>query len=211
MRTMSRWTRAGLLSLLALCLVAMLGAPKGCGDDPAEDDAAVTNETPPANEPAPDPAGERDPGDATGDAEGGEDAGKPAPVDAPGTEPEIARTWRSESCGARTYAREMVFLDGGTYVRVELVSPCPEGAMCVWSGILTYRGSWAFDGTAVALSGEQQVGATGGGDSFGPGPRKLIHQADPLMLFEPLASARCEYLPAQARDVTAELKMSVVE
>ena len=134
----------------------------------------------------------------------GDGGGDPAAV-------ELAGTWSSASCGPRTYAREMVLLDGGTYVRVDLVSPCPPGAKCVWSGILSYRGSWAFDGTAIALSGEEQVGATGGGDNFGPGPRKLAYQADPVRLLNPLASATCEYESAPARDVTSYLKMSPVE
>ena len=187
MGTIERASSSGFLLVLLLAAATMLTGAKGCNDDPAEAEPTCrTTESESESEPAP---------------------GGLVSV----TTGDLARTWRSESCGDRTYAREMVLLDGGTYVRVDLVSPCPPGARCVWSGILTYRGSWSFDGTAIAISGEQQVGATGGGDAFGPGPRKLIHQADPLMLVEPLASARCEYLPAEARDVGAELKMKAAE
>lgn len=212
MSTTEKLMRSSVLFMALLAAAALLGGPKGCDDDPAEDEGEEAVEVPAADEPAPAPSEEPEKGKGDTDATTDDGAGKPTGDGGEAeTAPEVAGTWSSASCGARTYAREMVLLDGGTYVRVDLVSPCPPGAKCVWSGILSYRGSWAFDGTAIALSGEEQVGATGGGDSFGPGPRKLVYQADPLMLAEPLASARCEYLPAEPRDVTSYLKMSPVE
>jgi hypothetical protein len=212
MNTFEKLTRSGVLFATLLAAAALLGGPKGCDDDPAEDEGEGAVEAPPAEEPTPAPSEEREKGKGDTDVTADDGAGKPTGDGGEmETAPEVVGTWSSASCGPRTYAREMVLLDGGTYVRVDLVSPCPPGAKCVWSGILSYRGSWAFDGTAIALSGEEQVGATGGGDTFGPGPRKLVYQADPLMLVEPLASARCEYLPADPRDVTSYLKMSAVE
>ena len=212
MPTMTRYFFPAALAVLSL---SMLTGPKACDDDPATDDP------PPASDEATE--GEAPSGDATQTDDGalaegvtpapGDDvAGEPtgggeATGDSPAPSDGIAGTWHSESCGKREYAREMVFLDGGTYVRFDLVSPCPPGAQCIWSGILNFRGGWTFDGTAIALNDEQQVGSAGGGDSFGPGPRKLIYQADPLRLLNPLASGTCEYAPADPRDVSAALKM----
>ena len=202
------WNSLGAVWLLAAAV--MLGGPKGCDDDPAEEDAEAAVEAPPAaEEPTPAPSEEREKGDTETTVDDG--AGKPTGDG--GGEPEateLAGTWSSASCGARTYAREVILLDGGTFVRLDLVSPCPPDAKCVWAGIIGYRGDWTHDGTAIALSGEQRLGS-GGGDAAGPGPRKLVVQADPPRLLNPLASGTCEYERAEDRNVSSYLKMSPAE
>lgn len=70
--------------------------------------------------------------------------------------------WTSTSCGGRAYARNVRFEADGSYAGVDLISPCPPGTTCVWSGIVAYGGSWVQNGTLL------QLRETGGGPT-GPG------------------------------------------
>lgn len=59
--------------------------------------------------------------------------------------------WWSEACGARSYPRELELSSDGTFVARDLVSPCPPAANCVWSGIVTWSGTWAGDEDGISL------------------------------------------------------------
>lgn len=63
-----------------------------------------------------------------------------------------AKLWTSASCGDRAYPRELTLAQGGTYSGRDLVSPCPEGTTCIWSGIIDFSGGWAQAHDLVTLS-----------------------------------------------------------
>lgn len=60
-------------------------------------------------------------------------------------------TWTSASCGERTYPRTIAFATDGTFLARDLVSPCPEGAQCVWSGIVERKGTYTATADRIAL------------------------------------------------------------
>jgi hypothetical protein len=57
--------------------------------------------------------------------------------------PVPAGTYRSASCGTRKYAR-VVHLSAPNKIQMDdLVSPCPPGARCMWSGIVVRTGTYS--------------------------------------------------------------------
>jgi hypothetical protein len=50
------------------------------------------------------------------------------------------------------YEVQFEFALDGTFVKRDLVSPCPPDAVCFWSGIVTNTGTWNVGGTAVNLA-----------------------------------------------------------
>lgn len=99
-------------------------------------------------------------------------------------------TWSSDSCGERTYARQVELETGGSYTGMDLVSPCPPNARCAWSGVVTFAGSWRQDGAVVVL-GENEVSEPATGAKARP---ERLH-FDPLTtrLYEEDGEARCYY------------------
>jgi hypothetical protein len=80
-----------------------------------------------------------------------------APTTIPGTGPaagtaDLAGTWESASCGARTYARQITFADAAAFAAQDLVSPCPKGTTCVWSGIINRSGTYKLSKDLVLLT-----------------------------------------------------------
>lgn len=65
--------------------------------------------------------------------------------------------WTSPPCGGRTYARNIRFESDQEYGVMELVSPCPVGTTCVWSGLATFAGLWDQQGPKLIL---QEIGMT---------------------------------------------------
>jgi len=107
--------------LLALLLLAC--APRlASGDPPVPGTAAPIPEAvapiPEAAPPVP-----RDPGPHVA----------PAPVVPPAT-------LVAEPCGERAFVREIDLQPGTRFTARDLVSPCPPGVRCVWSGIVTRTG-----------------------------------------------------------------------
>jgi hypothetical protein len=72
--------------------------------------------------------------------------------------------FRDDSCGERTFPRE-IQLDVGTYTGRDLVSPCPVGVTCMWSGIVEFHGTWTRDRDAIVLV------ETGAAPQTGPSAR----------------------------------------
>jgi hypothetical protein len=70
--------------------------------------------------------------------------------------------WVSPSCGARTYPRELELLVDGRFVSRDLVSPCPAGVSCVWSGIVERSGRFTVTEARIALVVEKGEAARGG-------------------------------------------------
>jgi hypothetical protein len=85
-----------------------------------------------------------------------------APTSIPGTTPaagSLAGTWESASCGARAYPRRITFAEPASFSAEDLVSPCPKGTTCVWSGIINRSGSYKTQKDIVTLT----VSKTGNG------------------------------------------------
>ncbi len=85
----------------------------------------------------------------------------PSPTPAPtASSPEVPKpsggsfygTWKSASCGARKYERKIYFETDGTFQAEDLVSPCPPGTVCVWSGIVVTHGTYTASGSTITLT-----------------------------------------------------------
>ena len=61
-------------------------------------------------------------------------------------------TWESPSCGSRTYPRRITFAEAANFVAEDLVSPCPKGTTCVWSGIINRQGTYRVEKDTVTLT-----------------------------------------------------------
>ena len=62
----------------------------------------------------------------------------------------LPSVWASPACDGRSYERQISF-EEGRFRATDLVSPCPPGVTCVWSGIIHRRGSWTLDGQQLRL------------------------------------------------------------
>ncbi len=112
---------------------------------PATPPVAATTATPPAS--------------PTASATGAQ-PGAPLPITAPAvTLITLDGTWESASCGSRTYARRITFAEAAKFIAEELVSPCPKGVSCVWSGIIIRQGTYKVEQDTIALT----VGKTSSG------------------------------------------------
>ncbi|AUX46416.1 uncharacterized protein SOCE26_079220 [Sorangium cellulosum] len=60
--------------------------------------------------------------------------------------------WISPSCGTRKYARTIRFDARGTFLGQDLVSPCPPDVVCIWSGIVSTRGTYTVEEDTIFLS-----------------------------------------------------------
>lgn len=72
-------------------------------------------------------------------------------------------TWTSPSCGERTYERRIELTADLRANVEERISPCPEGARCIWSGIVVFEGTYVATGNTVALSLGEPLGKPQGG------------------------------------------------
>jgi hypothetical protein len=101
-----------------------------------------------------------------------------APTGIPSTGPAagaagLAGTWESASCGARTYPRRITFAEPASFTAEDLVSPCPKGTTCVWSGIINRSGTYKVAKDLVTLS----VSKTGNGPAKTQFPESLTLDA----------------------------------
>ena len=65
--------------------------------------------------------------------------------------------WRSPPCGKRPYTRDLELKPKGVAVVHDRVSPCPPDVACVWSGIITYEGTWTLQDGRVELKLERKT------------------------------------------------------
>lgn len=138
----------------ALGLVLALGCA-GPGHEPAQ--AAPTTPQEPAAEPAPAPVASP------------EDAPAPAPV---------VGAWTSEACGERTWTRALQLDADGAWRGRDLVSPCPEGVTCVWSGVVERSGAWRpLDGAFVL----EPAADAPGHPAADPAPTRLVVEGEELV------------------------------
>lgn len=93
-------------------------------------------------------------------------------VEAPATEQtqaieaphaEFVGTHSSPECGeARAYPRHIVLKEDMRYTLTDLVSPCPPGGMCAWSGVVSASGTWSVEGPMVRfVEGKAENGDKG--------------------------------------------------
>ncbi|EYF07394.1 hypothetical protein [Chondromyces apiculatus] len=76
-------------------------------------------------------------------------------------DPALVGTWKSASCGDRTYERTLTFGADGTFQASDRISPCPPRAQCVWSGIVDRNGSYVRSGNTITLRVEGTPGKQG--------------------------------------------------
>ena len=100
--------------------------------------------------------------------------------------------FHSAACGSRNYARELEFRPDGTFSAKDLMSPCPLGANCVWSGIMERSGTFAVRDATITLT------VTKGGELGGaqPLPQTLTFERGNLV--EAIANSTCAYAPPAA-------------
>jgi hypothetical protein len=61
-------------------------------------------------------------------------------------------TWESPSCGSRTYPRRITFAEAASFTAEDLVSPCPKGVSCIWSGIINRQGTYRVEKDTITLT-----------------------------------------------------------
>lgn len=100
--------------------------------------------------------------------------------------------WLSPSCGERAYARYIVFEAGGRFTAEDRVAPCPQGAQCVWSGVVYRSGTYSVEGESVHLKLENAP-VTSPGAAF---PERLKLAPGPVEVARSDAgdSIFCEYV-----------------
>ena len=89
----------------------------------------------------------------------------------------IAGNWTSKGCEGRTYARNIRFETNRTYAAVDLVSPCPVGTSCAWSGMTAFGGKWTIENREL-LTRELGAGTAEGG----PHPTKFVATMDGTLI-----------------------------
>lgn len=77
--------------------------------------------------------------------------------------------WTSTGCESRSYARNLYIGSNHTYAGVDLISPCPVGTECVWSGIVGFAGVWKQDDRKLLL---REIGAPI--DKGSPHPTEVV-------------------------------------
>lgn len=100
-------------------------------------------------------------------------------------------THSSPECGEeRKYPRHIVLSEDMSYTLTDLVSPCPPGGMCAWSGVVTAKGTWTAEGPMVLFT----EGKTDNPDMGAPRPEKLTRgQTGQLM------EGRCLYVKSSGK------------
>lgn len=100
-------------------------------------------------------------------------------------------TWKSPSCGARGYERRIYFETDGTFQAEDLVSPCPPGTVCVWSGIVVTHGTFVVTGGTVALT--PKPGSGGGKPGAAELPKSLVWDAQGALSEAAADGSKCAY------------------
>jgi hypothetical protein len=126
----------------------------------------------------------------------------PPPPETGETGTRFVATWTSAECGERTYERRITLNPDFSFVGEDLVSPCPPDAACIWSGIVTWSGSWAMEGPALKLTETSAIPDDQGMDR----PTELKHNRGG-QLTEQSGELTCPYsvvTPAELPTTTLE-------
>ncbi|NOY26106.1 MAG: hypothetical protein GXP62_09560 [Oligoflexia bacterium] len=73
--------------------------------------------------------------------------------------------WQSKSCDERTWLRAIQLDADGTWAGRDLISPCPAGASCIWSGVVEHTGTWL----SLAQPGHISLSLTSSTPAMAPG------------------------------------------
>ncbi len=115
----------------------------------------------------------------------------PQDAEAPGA---VVATWLGEPCGERAYPRELTFTPDFRYHGRDLISPCPEGVTCIWSGILEYTGTWQGDANLITLHEESAQSSEQGQ----PRPTAMRHTHSGHLTTEPREGVICGFTKQDA-------------
>jgi hypothetical protein len=96
-------------------------------------------------------------------------------------------TWASSPCGERPYVRVVELRPKGVAAVHDRVSPCPPKVACVWSGIISYEGTWELKQGRVQLKLERK---TYPNMKAAPLPTELSWSGSPVGVE---AGVRCSY------------------
>ncbi|MFZ5481587.1 MAG: hypothetical protein ACOZNI_32795 [Myxococcota bacterium] len=120
----------------------------------------------------------------------------PIPEDAPKVQTMLGEVqgvlftgeWTSKDCPGRTYPRNLVIAPDHGYAGLDLVSPCPAGATCAWSGMVGFAGVWKIEGRTLQL---REIGQPASAvQKDGPHPSELVATNE-----KKLAEGDCIYEP----------------
>lgn len=114
----------------------------------------------------------------------------PTTTTTPETSAELVGEWKSPPCGARKYERRITFAKDGSFTAQDLVSPCPKGVVCVWSGIIDTKGTWKQEGNTIHLTTASQSSGPKVGSPF---PTTLTFDPAKKVLTESADGATCSY------------------
>ena len=115
---------------------------------------------------------------------------------APSSNPGIVGIWQSSSCGKRKYARLIQFETGGAFQGRDLVSPCPPGTRCLWSGIVNIKGTFEVQTDKIKLANSQPAAGPAPAEPF---PTAMDIDRGTSSPVEILADGtRCAYTRADA-------------
>jgi len=98
-------------------------------------------------------------------------------------------SWVSQPCGDRKYPRQLNLDADGTFIMTDLISPCPPGAKCIWSGVVARKGTWSVTGSRADLVYDPAGSAASNGKGT-PAPAVLQWDADKKA---PAESTECVY------------------
>lgn len=106
----------------------------------------------------------------------------------------LVGTWESPSCGDRAYARRITFAEAAaaTFTAEDLVSPCPKGTQCIWSGIINRSGTYKTEKDIVTLT----VSKTSTGPAKTQFPATLTLDASRTPIEAGSDGKPCAYKPA---------------
>lgn len=115
----------------------------------------------------------------------------------------IAGNWTSKGCEGRNYARNIRFDTDRSYAVIDLVSPCPPGTDCAWSGMTTFGGRWTIENRELLT---RELG--GGTNAGGPHPTRFVATLDGKLVengcvYEPGITVPEGYDPARVTPVKA--------
>jgi hypothetical protein len=160
MRLTSSWLLRGVTAMSLLALPACVEgttssttatAPSEAAGSPAQ--ATPGNPASPVvTVPATPPVAAAPPATPTAPATGAQPSA-PLPITAPAvTLITLDGTWESASCGARAYPRRITFAEAARFIAEDLISPCPKGVSCIWSGIINRQGTYRVEKDTVSLT-----------------------------------------------------------
>jgi hypothetical protein len=108
--------------------------------------------------------------------------------------------WESEKCGERHFKRLVEIISDGNFTMTDLVAPCPEGKMCVWSGIVYSSGKWKIENGVLNFEYEEKEGNQQNHGWGGKAPSRFKIQSsghEVFLIAEDSGEDGCKYQRAE--------------